>query len=85
MSQQEIFHRVQAVTSELLKVPTERVTAGARLVEDLSVDSLYLTELAMALEEAFDISVPDEDIPGLTTVGAMAEYVAQRMTERVNA
>ncbi len=79
MSQNGILHRVQTVTSAILKVPSERLQADARLVEDLSVDSLFITELAMGLEEEFRITVPDEDLPRLTTIGSMADYVAERV------
>lgn len=54
----------------------------ARLVEDLNVDSLFITQLALALEEEFDFFVDDQDMPGLITVQSVVDFVAQKLGEK---
>ncbi len=75
MDQNQVFNDVQKVACEILKVPAERVVPLARLVEDLNVDSLFITQLAMGLEDEFDIEVDDANLPGLTTVQSVVDFV----------
>ena len=51
----------------------------ARLEDDLEVDSLDVIELLMALEDNFDIKIPDEEAGEITTIREMAELVSQRL------
>ncbi len=69
---------VQEVVVQILRVPLETVTPEARLLEDLEVDSLFVVQLAMALEERFSIEVPEEDIPGLKTIQDLVDYVQSK-------
>jgi acyl carrier protein len=82
MSQPEILVRVQKSFADILKVPVEKVTPESRLVEDLDVDSLFITQLALGLEDEFEIFVSDGDMPALTTVNAVVEFVAQKLEEK---
>lgn len=75
MNQEQVFTDVQKVACNILKVPAERVVPSARLVEDLDVDSLFITQLALELEEEFDIEVSDTDMPGLTTIQSVVDFV----------
>lgn len=79
MNQTEILTRVQRSFADILKIPVERITPEARLVEDLDVDSLFITQLALELEDAFDIFESDDDMPTLTTVQSVVEFVAQKL------
>jgi acyl carrier protein len=60
---------------EQLSVDKEKVVANASFVDDLGADSLDLVELIMAMEEGFDIEIPDEDAEGITTVQDAINYV----------
>ena len=60
---------------EQLSVEREKVVPNASFVDDLGADSLDLVELIMAMEEGFDIEIPDEDAEGITTVKDAIDYV----------
>ena len=72
--------RLRQLVSSQLGVELNEVVADARILDDLGADSLDVVELVMALEEAFDIVVPDEDIEGMLTIGDVESYVAGRVT-----
>lgn len=60
---------------EQLSVDREKVVPNASFVDDLGADSLDLVELIMAMEEGFDIEIPDEDAEGISTVQDAIDYV----------
>jgi len=72
-----IFNKVKSIVAEQLGVDEEEITLDTSF-EDLNADSLDIVELIMALEEEFDIEIPDEDAEKLTTVGAAVEYIRER-------
>lgn len=57
----------------------KKVTKEARFAEDLDADSLDLVELVMALEEEFDVSVEEEELEGIETVGAAYNLVVGKL------
>ena len=69
MDRAEAFVILKEAAVEVLAVDSSAVTEEARFKEDLDADSLDLVEFVMALEERFDISVPEEDLEGIETVG----------------
>ncbi|TDA65650.1 MAG: acyl carrier protein [Clostridia bacterium] len=71
------FDKIKAIVVEQLGVDEDEVTMETSF-EDLNADSLDIVELIMALEEEFDIEIPDEDAEKLTTVGAAVEYIRER-------
>lgn len=73
----EVAQKVKDIIVEQLGVNAEEVTEEASFIDDLGADSLDTVELVMALEEAFDIQVPDEDAEKLTTVGAAIKYIEE--------
>jgi len=75
MSQEEIFQKVQAIVSEQLSVDAGEVKSEANFQNDLGADSLDTVELVMALEEAFDIEIPDEAAEGIATVGDAVKFI----------
>jgi acyl carrier protein len=79
MDRQEVLSAIQDVASEVLSVDPDQVTEAARFKEDLDADSLDLVELVMALEENFDISVPEEDLEGVATVGQAVDLVMNKV------
>jgi len=60
---------------EQLSVEKDKVVPNASFVDDLGADSLDLVELIMAMEESFDIEIPDEDAEGISTVQDAIDYV----------
>jgi acyl carrier protein len=75
----DTLEKFKQCTVEVLQVDPEQVTMEARFGDDLDADSLDLVELVMALEEAFDIEVPEEDLEGVETVGQAYELVQSKL------
>ncbi len=75
MSQEEIFEKVKSIILEQLGVTESSVTMEASFIDDLGADSLDIVELIMALEEEFDIEIPDADAEKVVTVGDVVEYI----------
>lgn len=75
MNQEEIFEKVKKIIVEQLGVAETSVTMEASFIDDLGADSLDIVELIMALEEAFDIEIPDEDAEKVATVGDVVDYI----------
>ncbi len=73
----DVFKRVKEIIVEQLGVDEEEVTMEASFIEDLGADSLDIVELIMALEEEFDLEIPDEDAEKLRTVGDAVEYIKE--------
>jgi acyl carrier protein len=63
------------IIAEQLSVDKAKVVPGASFVDDLGADSLDLVELIMAMEEAFDIEIADEDAEKITTVKHAIEHI----------
>lgn len=74
-----IFDRVKRVVVEQLDVEPEKVTSEASFANDLEADSLDVVELVMALEEEFDIEIPDEAAEQILTVGKAVEYINEKV------
>ncbi|HEC17606.1 MAG TPA: acyl carrier protein [Sedimenticola sp.] len=72
-----IEERVRETVVEQLGVKEEEVTLDASFVDDLGADSLDTVELVMALEEAFETEIPDEDAEKITTVQQAIDYVTK--------
>ena len=66
---------VQKIVADLLAVDIEDVTLSARLIEDLNADSLDAVELAMSLEEHFEITVEDDEIERMNSVSDIVETI----------
>ena len=75
----DTFEKFKQCAVEVLQVDPDQVTAEARFGDDLDADSLDLVELVMALEEAFDIEVPEEDLEGVETVGQAYQLVQSKL------
>ena len=75
----EIFEKVKSVVIEQLDVEAEEVTPEASFANDLGADSLDTVELVMALEEAFEIEIPDEAAEQIDTVGKAVEYIVSEL------
>jgi len=74
-AKKEIVEKVKQIVSEQLGVDEAEVTPSASFSDDLGADSLDQVELVMALEEAFDLSISDEDTEKILTVQDAIDYV----------
>lgn len=70
-----MFEKIKDIIVEQLGVDESQVTLESSFVEDLGADSLDIVELIMALEDAFDVEIPDSDAEKIATVGDAVEYV----------
>jgi acyl carrier protein len=75
----DTLEKFKQCTVEVLQVDPEQVTMEARFGDDLDADSLDLVELVMALEEAFDVEIPEEDLEGVETVGQAYKLVQTKL------
>ena len=82
MERDEALTALREVAVEVLSVEADVVTEDARFKEDLDADSLDLVELVMGLEERFDISVPEEDLEGVATVGHAVDLVMNKVAAK---
>ena len=79
MSSEEVFEKVKGIIVEQLGVADTAVTLEASFIDDLGADSLDIVELVMALEEEFDIEIPDADAEKVTTVGDVVDYIKENV------
>lgn len=75
MAKAELFDKVVGIIVNQLGVEKEAVTPEANVVDDLGADSLDVVELVMALEEAFDMEISDEDAENIRTVKDILVYL----------
>ena len=75
MSSEEVFDKVKEIIVEQLGVAETAITPDASFIHDLGADSLDIVELIMALEEEFDLEIPDADAEKVVTVNDVVEYI----------
>ena len=75
MSSEEVFEKVKGIIVEQLGVADTAVTMEASFIDDLGADSLDIVELIMAIEEEFDIEIPDADAEKVVSVGDVVDYI----------
>ena len=81
MSQTELFDKVKKIVAEQLSVDdTAKITPQSKFMDDLGADSLDTVELVMALEEEFDIEIPDEAAEQILTVQDAVDYINNKVT-----
>ena len=79
MNQEEIFEKVKKIIVDQLGVADTSVTMEASFIDDLGADSLDIVELVMALEEEFNIEIPDSDAEKVVTVGDVVDYIKENV------
>ena len=70
-----VFEKVRDIIVEQLGVDESEVVMEASFIDDLGADSLDIVELIMALEEEFDLEIPDKEAEKIATVGDAVEYI----------
>jgi acyl carrier protein len=74
-----IVLRVRELVADQLGVDDAELVPDANILDDLGADSLDVVELVMAIEEAFDIEIPDEHVETMRTIGDVEKYVTGRL------
>ena len=75
MSSEEVFEKVKGIIVEQLGVADTAVTMEASFIDDLGADSLDIVELIVALEEEFEIEIPDADAEKVVSVQDVVDYI----------
>ena len=75
----EVMDKVKEIVVEQLGVDEDEVKPGAAFVDDLGADSLDVVELVMALEEEFNVEIPDEDAERISTVTEAVNYIEEHI------
>jgi len=78
-SENELFEKVKGIIVEQLGANADAVKLDASFIDDLGADSLDIVELVMALEEEFDIEIPDGDAEKVVTVGDVVDYIKENV------
>ena len=79
MNSEEIFEKVKEIIVEQLGVTESTVTMEASFIDDLGADSLDIVELIMALEEEFDLEIPDADAEKIVSVSDVVDYIKENV------
>ncbi|BCA53627.1 Acyl carrier protein [Nitrospira sp. KM1] len=79
MSDREILQKIIQALAEYLRRDPSSIDETFHLRDDLGLDSMAVIELLYKIEETFNLQIPDQDLPALTTVGAVSAYVQKRL------
>ena len=72
-----VFEKVQKIICEQFGVEASEVTMESSIADDFGADSLDLVDLAMTIEDAFDIEVPDEELENVKKVGDIVKFIEE--------
>ena len=78
MSNEELFNSIKQMIVDQLGVDEDTITEDSSFVDDLNADSLDMVELVMAMEQEFDIEIPDDVAEKVVTVKDAVEYIQSR-------
>ncbi len=78
MSSDSVFEKVKAILVDQLNISEDSVQMDSLFVDDLNADSLDMVELVMAMEQEFNISIPDEEAERIKTVGDAVEFIKSK-------
>ncbi|MBQ6998889.1 MAG: acyl carrier protein [Clostridia bacterium] len=70
-----VFEKVRDIIVDQLNIDEDEVVMEASFIDTLGADSLDLVELMIAMEEEFEMTIPEEDIDKISTVGNVVEYI----------
>ena len=76
-----IFDKVKAIIVDQLGAEEDAVTVDANIQDDLGADSLDVVDLIQNIEDEFDLSIPDEDVEDIKTVGDLARYIEKNSSD----
>lgn len=81
MEREELLKKIKAIVSDKLSISEDQVTEEASFIDDLGADSLDTVELVMALEDDFNMDIPDEEAEKMTTVGKAMDYILSNVSK----
>lgn len=73
-----VFEKIRAILAEQFDAEEDSITVDTSLTEDLGADSLDLADVLMAIEDEFEVEIPDEDIENIKTVGDIVGYIEDK-------
>src|SRR5690349_23980018 len=79
MTDRAVLEKIVQALADYLKRDAGSIQPSYHLRDDLGLDSMAVIELLYKIEETFDLQIPDQDLAGLSTVGAVAHYVERRL------
>lgn len=74
-----VLEKMKKILSEQLDADYDSITPETDIADDLGADSLDVVEMLMAIEDEFDIEIPDEKVESLKTVGQVVDYIQENM------
>lgn len=74
-----MFEKLKKILMEQLNVSEEKITMEANIVEDLEADSLSVMQIIMEMEEEFGLTIEDDDVNNLRTVGDIVKYCEEKV------
>lgn len=77
-----VFEKLKDIIVDHLQLKREDITKDSRIVEDLNADSLDVVEMVMDLEDEFGVSIPDEAVTDLKTVGDIVNFVEKELAKK---
>ena len=72
-----VFEKIKSLLADQLDADAEGITLETNIADDLGADSLDVVELLMAIEDEFEVEIPDEEIENLKTVCAVVDYIQE--------
>ena len=79
------FHELQELAAEILGVDPDQVQMNVSFARDLAADSLDLVELIAAVEDKYDVELPEEELEGMKNVGDLWKFLEEKAAERAGA
>jgi len=73
---EQIFERVRDMLAEQLRIEPETIKMDSNFIDDMNADSLDIVEMVMAMEQEFDLSIPDEEAERIKTVGDAVNFIS---------
>ena len=74
-----VLEKMKQILSEQLDADIDSITPETEIADDLGADSLDVVEMLMAIEDEFDIEIPDDKVESLKTVGQVVDYIQENM------
>ena len=74
-----VFDKIKEIVVDMFEVDEDQVVLDADIQEDLGADSLDIVDFVMAIEDQFEVKIPDEAIENIKTVGDLVKYVESNM------
>lgn len=73
------FEKIKKIIAKNLSINEEKVTMEADFINDLGADSIDLVEIYMDLEDEFNMSIPDQELPNIKTVGDLVNFIDNKL------